>query len=245
MPRLKWGELPPVFDRGVDHGVLYLDETAHPWNGLVSVDERDTGQVDTEHYFDGNRIHISQEISDFEATVSAYTYPDAFSEFNGYSARETYKRFGFSYRTEYGDAHKIHLVYDALVNDNNRAWMTDSSSPQPSTFTWDIYGNPVPVPGASPASRLSLEAPLDETVLKNLEDILYGTATTEPRLPGPAEIIELYEAATTLRITYNGDGSYTASGPDSIVKLLDDGRFEINSPAAFTLDKGIFVVHSY
>lgn len=244
--RLKWGELPPIYDRGVDRGVLYLDDTAHPWNGLVTVEERDSGEIDTEHYFDGNRIHISQQTGDFEATISAYTYPEAFAEYNGYSDRETYKRFGFSYRTEYGESHKIHLVYNVLVRDDNRTWVTDSDSPQPSMFSWDIYGSAIPVPGASPSSRLMLEAPRDETVLTKLEDILYGTETTEPRLPDPAEIVDLYEAATILKITYNGDGTYTASGPDNMVQLLADGRFVIDSPSAFLMeDQGIFVVHSY
>lgn len=243
--RLKWGELPPVYDRGVDQGVLYLDGTAHPWNGLVAVDERDVGSVDTEHYFDGNRVHISQKLGDFEATISAYTYPDAFAEYNGYSERETYKRFGFSYRTEHSEGHQIHLVYNALVDDGDHAWVTESTSPNPSTFQWDIYGSSVPVPGASPASRLTITTPHDEGVLSALEDILYGSDTTEPRLPYPAELVDFYEAHMTLRITYNEDGSYTASGPDDYVQSLPDGRFQIMSPSLHFLNQDVFVVNSF
>lgn len=245
MTRLTWGDKPPMYDQGVDQGVLYLDDTAVPWNGLVAVDEKETGSVDTNHYFDGNRIHISQETGDFEARISAYTYPDLFSEYNGYSERETYKRFGFSYRTQYGDGHKIHLVYNVLVRDDSRSWTTDTQSPAPSLFNWDIYSSTVRVPGSSPSTRLVMEAPRDPSVLSKIEDILYGTDITEPRLPEPAEIVELYEAATLLRITYNGDGTYTASGPDDMVRVLPDGRFEINAPSAFLLNEGIFVVHSY
>jgi hypothetical protein len=243
--RLKWGDQPPMYDMGVDRGVLYLDGVAVPWNGLVSVDEKATGGVDTDHYFDGNRVHISQEAEDFEATISAYTYPDAFAEYNGYSERNEYRRFGFSYRTQHADNFKIHLVYNVLVRDDSRTWVTDSDSPQPSLFAWDIYGAAVPVPGASPAARLTMEAPSDPSVLGVLEDILYGTTTTQPRLPYPAELVELYEAATLLRVTYNADGTYTASGPDSMVHLLEDGQFEINAPTAFLVETGLFTVNSY
>lgn len=246
MPRLKWGERPPMYDQGIDQGVLYLDGTAVPWNGLVSVDERASGEVNVDHYFDGTRIHISQESGDFEARISAYTYPDVFAEYNGYSDRDEYRRFGFSYRTQHGlDDHKLHLVYNVLVRDDLREWTTLTERPDPSLFNWDIYAASEPVPGASPAARLMMEAPRDPSILSMVEDILYGTDTTEPRLPSPAELVALYEAATVLRITYNGDGSYTAEGPDDVVRILADGRFEIDAPTVFFLDHDTFVVNSY
>lgn len=246
MTRLKWGEGPRMFDLGVNQGVLYLDGTAVPWNGLVSVEEAASGAVDTDHYFEGNRIHISHELGDFEARLSAYTYPDVFAEYNGWSDREYYRRFGFSYRTEREDeGTKLHIVYNVLVRDDQRSWQTFGTRPDPSLFTWDISGAAVPVPGARPAARLTLEAPRDPSVLAELEDILYGTDTTEPRLPDPAEIIELYEAATLLRITYNGDGTYTATGPDDMVVVHADGSFTLNAPTAFVDKEGIFTVNSY
>jgi len=243
--RLAWGTRFPQYDQGVDQGVLYLDGTGVPWNGLVSVNEQATGGVDTDHYFDGNRVHISQETDDFEAQVSAYTYPDAFAEYNGYSERNIYKRFQLSYRTQFGDSYKFHLVYDLLVRNDTRGWNTLSESADPSLFAWNVYGAAVEVPGARPAARLIMEAPRDPSALAALEDILYGTDVTEPRLPYPAELIELYEAATLLRITYNDDGTYSATGPDSMVHQLDDGTFEINAPSAFDLGDGIFIVSSH
>lgn len=234
MPRLIWGDKPPMYDLGVDQGVLYLDGTGVPWNGLISVDEKEAGSVNVEHYFDGNRIHISQETGDFGATLSAYTYPDAFAEYNGYSDRQTYKRFGFSYRTQHGlEAFKIHLIYNVLVRDDTRSWMTVGAGLQPSTFNWDISGEAVPVPGASPSARLTLDSSSDPGAFARVEDILYGTDTTEPRLPDPAEIISLYEAVLAFRITYNDDGTYIVEGPEDMVSILADGRFELNAPSVF------------
>lgn len=245
--RLTWGDpAGPLYDQGIDRGVLYLDGTAVPWNGLVSVDEGASGLVDTEHYLDGNRLHISQETGDFEARISAFTYPDVFAEYNGYSDRDEYRRFGFSYRTQHGpNSYKIHIVYNVMVRDDSRSWDTLSADIDPSLFSWDIYASEIPIPGASPAARLMMESPRDPSVFETIEDILYGKGEVEPRLPDPAEIVELYEAATILRITYNGDGTWTATGPDEMVQPLDDGRFELNAPSAFFIDQDSFVVNSY
>lgn len=244
MARLKWGEGPRLFDYGLDRGVLYLNNTGVPWNGLVSVDEVDTGVVNGDFYFEGNRLALTQDTGDFGAKISAYTYPDIFSEYNGYGPHDEYKRFDMAYRTNHGSGYKLHLVYDVLVRDTSRSWKTIGAKVDPSLFAWDIYATAIEVPGSSPASHLIMEID-DSPAFKMIEDVLYGTANTNPRFPRPAEIIELYEAATLLRITYNGDGTYTATGPDHMVRVLEDGRFELNAPSVFFLDKDIFVVTSH
>jgi hypothetical protein len=251
MTRLKWGEGPRLFDRGVDQGVLYLDDGAVPWNGLVSVDEAESGEVDTDYYFEGNRIRVSVAKGVFEGTISAYTYPDVFAEYNGYSHVDEYRRFGLSYRTQREDeSTKLHIVYNVLVRDDVRSWTTLGDRPDPSLFSWDISAAEKEVPGASPASHLIMEWPQD-ALLEGLSDILYGTETTEPRLPEPEEIVEIYESASLLRVVYNGDGTYTVTGPDNMVGLVDDvdpqwdGTFYINAPTAFLRGNGIFTVTSY
>lgn len=244
MTRLVWGEGSPMNDRGVSQGVLYSEGSVVPWNGLVSVDEKMVGSISVEHYFDGNRLYISQETGDFEATIAAYTYPDAFqslfdSEIKG--------RFGLCYRVESGDAHILHIAYNLLVVDDAKNRTTLSDRENPMQFRWDIYGEPVHIPGADPASHLILSAPRAEVVLEILEDILYGTETTQPRLPSPEEVIEIYESHTTMRVTYLGDGVYTVTGPDDMVSVNEDGSFVISSPSAHFADPGkdTFVVSSY
>lgn len=251
MTRLKWGESPRLFDRGVDQGVLYLDDGAVPWNGLVSVDEKELGEVDTDHYFEGNRVRVSVEKCTFEGTISAYTYPDVFAEYNGYSPVDEYRRFGLSYRTQREDeSTRLHIVYNVLVRDDVRSWTTLGERSDPSLFSWNVYAAEKEIPGASPASHLTMEGPQD-AIIEALSNILYGTETTEPRLPEPEEILEFYESAALLRVIYNGDGTYTVSGPDDMVKNLDDGTFQmeglfsINAPTAFLRGNGLFTVTSY
>lgn len=245
MARLEWGLGPRPYDLGLDRGVLYLDDTAVPWNGLVAVDERNSGTVNADYYFEGQRLSVTQDTSDFEGVISAFTYPDIFAEYNGYGPKDEFKRFGFSYRTQHGADYRLHLVYNVLVRDDARQWGTISNQIDPSLFTWDIYAAAIPIPGAAPASHLAMEIPYNTTVFDELEDILYGTDTTDPRLPDPAELVELYESATLLRITYNGDGTYTAEGPDEMVQPLSDGRFQLTAPSLYFLDQDIFVVNSY
>lgn len=244
MTRMVWGDKPPMYDAGLDRGVLYFGTTAVPWNGLVSVSEQDTGEVSADYYFEGSRLAARQVTGDYRGLVSAYTYPDIFVEYDGFSEHDDFRRFALSYRTQHGPASRLHIVYNVVVNDGDRAWSTIDNKVDPSLFNWDIYASAVPIPGASPASHLSLEV-TDSDVFSDLEDILYGTDTTAPRLPDPAELVELYESATILRITYNGDGTYTATGPDDMVQLFSDGRFSITSPSLFLDGQDIFVVNSY
>lgn len=246
MTRLEWGVGKSPFVQGVDHGVLYLDEGAVPWNGLVSVTEVETGSVDVSNYFDGVRLAVVEDIGDFRGTIEAYTYPDVFAEYNGYSEREIYKRFGLSYRTEKGDGgHLLHLVYNALIMPTELAWKTVAAQVDPSLFTWNAKAEPERVLGARPTAHMILDTEDMHDVTSAIQDVLYGTDTTEPRLMTPDELVELYESATTLRITYHADGSYTASGPSDVLEIFDDGSFLIKAPTAQPTSAGSFQVSSY
>lgn len=241
MVELNWAQAPRLYDEGVDRGVLYLGDGAVVWNGLVSVNEKETGSIDTTHFLDGIRLHITQESGTFEASIEAFTYPDEFAEYNGYSDHPTYERFGFSYRT----GTKIHLVYNALVKPSNQASSTLSDSPHPSVFTWDISTTAIPVPGARPAAHLVIDTTDAPEMVEILENFLYGTAVTPPELPTPEELVDIFETGASLRITYLGNGVWTATGPDNMLQIHGDGSFSIISPTAFLIGEGKFTVASY
>jgi hypothetical protein len=243
--RLEWGDGARLFEQGLDRGVLYLDDGAVPWNGLVGVQEHIEAEVDTSYYYDGVRTHIVTNSDEFGASIRAYTYPDIFAEYNGYGPKHTYKRFGLSYRTEYGSGYQLHLVYNAMVHDGDRSWSTIDSNADPSLFSWDVTTQSVDVTGARPTAHLVLDSNELSWVVRVVEDILYGTDTTDPRMPTPDELVDIYEAATSLRITYFPDGTYTAEGEDELLQVFPDGTFQINAPTAFEIAPGIFTVSSY
>lgn len=239
MSRLNWAGAPPGYEVGVSNAVLYSEGAGIAWNGLMQVDEGASGTQNLDTYFDGRRLVIIQEIGDFEASVQAFTYPDELED-------PGIRRFGLSYRTRHSAGDRIHIVYNALFQPPDQKWSSVGATISPSIFAWSLQASAVNIPGARPSSRLIVDtADSSPELVEIVEGWLYGTDSTDPRIPDPEELVDLFEAATTLRITQNGDGTYTASGPDHIVVLNGDGSFTINAPTLQYLDVGKFVVDSF
>jgi len=82
------------------------------------------------------------------------------------------------------------------------------------------------------------------SALSDLEDVLYGSATTDPRIPLPAEILSIFEENSILQIIDNGDGTWTAIGPSSAIIMLDSITFQIDWPSAVFIDANSYSIHS-
>lgn len=69
-----------------------------------------------------------------------------------------------------------------------------------------------------------------------------------PTLPSLTDLVSLLNSWVLIEITDNGDGSWTATGPDDFVKMLDATTFQINSGAADYVDEDTYTVsttHSF
>lgn len=131
--------------------------------------------------------------------------------------QQTRKTFGMSYRTVVGNdvegenfGYKIHLIYGADASPSEKAYQTINDSPEAITFSWELNTTPVAVsmeeyPDAKPTATFIIDstkfsAEGDGTTmgklenLKKLEDVLYGTSEKEPRLPLPAEVINILKS---------------------------------------------------
>lgn len=208
------------YETGVDHGVLYIPnpsgvyDTGYAWNGLTTVTESPTGAEVTPTYADNIKYLSLISLEEFEGTIEAYTYPDAFAACDGSAEPETgvlvgqqpRQTFGFSYRTRLGNdvekeeyGYKLHLVYGALASPSEKAFATISDSPEAIDFSWDFTTTPVPVTGLKPTATLVIDstkvAPAD---LAELEAFLYGTVGTDPSLPSPDAVIAIFAGALTL-----------------------------------------------
>lgn len=241
MSRLSWDFR--SYESGIDRGVLYLEDgTGVAWNGLTSVRETSDGYDTTSNYIDGYKYAVQQSKGGYAATLSAFTYPDEFDQYDGY-ADDIYtgqKRlpFNFSFRTKVGNSgYKIHLVYGALTRPSERSNQSMGSEMNPAAFSWDLV--------ADAHYEINSTEAYPET-LTAIEGILYGDENQESSLPPITDIIELFESGTTLRITDNGDGTWTASGPDEVVKWLDDTTFQIISDSIqiLSLDGSVYRVQS-
>ena len=220
MSRITWDKAGErYYETGVKMGVLYPVQTGGvytkgvAWNGLTAVTESPSGAEATPLYADDIKYLNLMSNEEFGATIEAYTYPDEFAECDGSVAlsqgvmigQQKRKTFGLCYRTALGNdvdgsdyGYKLHLVYGCLAAPSEKAYATINDSPEAITFSWEVSTTPVNVTGHKPTSQITIDSTkVDETKLKNLEDILYGKdgegpAGTEPKLPLPDEVAAIF-----------------------------------------------------
>lgn len=261
MGKLSWGDPGTrLFETGVDQGVLYTKEgRGVPWVGLISVSEEPSGGELVVRYVDGVEVFNRSSSEKYEGTIQAYTYPDEFEACEGMTlvghglliGQQRREPFSLSYRTKVGNdlvglglGYKIHIVYNGKVkNPTKRAHSSISSTIDPPAFSWSFSSSPViSGPSLLPTAHIVLDSRrTDPAVMKAIEDILYGTATTEARLPDLMEIISFFP---TLQIVDNGDGTWTATGTDYEIQMLSDKEFKITSEGATYLDEDTYTLKS-
>lgn len=209
MARLAWNQASERFyETGVDRGVLYPKYAPGvAWSGLVSVDEAVSGGETSAYYLDGSKYLQVVASEDFQATLTAYSAPREFSEFDGtktlaaglFATQQPRKQFDFSYRTLIGNdvdgidhGYKIHLVYNALASPGARTNRTVGDQPELNQLSWTIDTVPPLGEGYRPTAHLVVDSrDLPIQLLTALEDILYGTDTEYARFPSPQELVEL------------------------------------------------------
>lgn len=202
-----------TFETGVRNGVLYLKDaegaynTGVAWNGLTSVSESPEGAEATDLYADDIKYLTLMSAENFKATIEAYTYPVEFEECDGSASiakgvvigQQSRKPFGLCYRTAIGNdtdgnehGYKLHIVYGCQASPSEKQYSTINDSPEAITFSWEVNTTPVNVTGKKPTATLIIDSTkADKAKLTALEAILYGSESTEPRLPLPDEIATL------------------------------------------------------
>lgn len=261
MTTLQWDETGErVFEAGVDRGVLYLtDGSGVAWNGLLGVTEKVSGSSQDALYFEGVKYGDHVAIGDFAASLKAYTYPDEFLEFEGLDdvgngllvTGQPSGRFGLSYRTKIGNdvegidlGYKIHILYNltATPSDKNYATLTGADAIE---FEWALTAIPGEIPGYRPTAHLILDSrKMNSLLLSDIEDTLYGTDGTEPRLPSISTLVNFIDSWVIIRITDNFDGTWTAEGPDEYITMLEEDLFQITQANAVYLDPFTYRISS-
>lgn len=230
MAKLAWDQTGErVFETGVDHGVLFIPDvngvynTGVAWNGLVTVTESPSGAESNKQYADNIAYLNLVSAEDFGGTIEAFTYPDEFGQCDGTASptpgvavgQQSRRSFGLVYRTRVGNdiegadaGYKLHLVYNATAAPSERAYGTINDSPEAITFSWDFTTAPVQVTGLKPTASLTIDSTkVAGSALSDLENILFGTAGVDPRLPMPDEVLALFAGtiteATPTAPTYN------------------------------------------
>lgn len=211
MTQLVWSAVGErVFEAGIDRGVLYVDGAdGVAWNGLVSVAESPSGGEVTSYYIDGIKYHNSVASEEFEATIEAYTYPEEFGQCDGtvpvkyglFATQQPKKSFGLCYRTKIGNdvdgidhGYKLNLVYNAMASPTDRPNNTISESIDAYNFSWKIVTRPPMMTGYKPTAHFVIDSrEVPDDLMIQISDILYGSATTPPRLPSVGELIYIFD----------------------------------------------------
>jgi hypothetical protein len=212
MAKLEWDQVGERrFETGIDHGVLYLpDESAVPWNGLLSVVE-DTSRDVKSYFLDGIKYMDRHNPGAYSAKLQAYTYPDELDELLGTSEfipgvqlhDQRARLFHLSYRTLVANdlegvdhGYKIHLIYNVMANPNDATYKTLDASVSADAFEWSLSGTPPNVFGIRPTSHISLDSRhIDSDLLETIEGLIYGTEDDDPSFPSMVDLLALVEAA--------------------------------------------------
>jgi hypothetical protein len=245
VPRLTWGDAGSRhYETGVDRGVLYVGtQPGVAWIGLTSIDENPNGGENRSYYLDGVKYLQTSGPEEFAATLNAFTYPDEFAVCDGSVnirpglslGEQKRKHFGLSYRTKIGNdlkdeaGYKIHIIYNALAEPSQRSYSSVGDSPEPLTFSWTISTRPPAMGGYKRSAHVVIDSRTTPPgTLKAVEDILYGDDTHSPKIPTLDELVEIYDTPDfSLTVTANPDGTYSISGPDSVVQALTSTTYQI------------------
>jgi hypothetical protein len=209
MTALAWDKVGErVFQTGVDRGVLYLNDGASVvWNGLTGIDENHSVEIKSS-YLNGLKYLQYAVLGDFSGSLKALTYPDEFDSVMGIVEihpglsyyDQPHKSFSLSYRTRIGDdvlgtelGYKLHILYDLLANSDAYSFVTQSESSDAMEFSWTLSASPVILSGHRPTSHLVVDSRTTPSeTLAALEEILYGTGSTDPILPSVGDILDLF-----------------------------------------------------
>lgn len=259
MAKLAWDQPEErPYESGVDRGVLYLPTgEGVAWNGLTAVEE-DAYESTEPVYVDGVKYRDVQKIDDYAATLKAFTYPDEFLEFDGvlavgeglYVGDQRARTFGLSYRTGVGNdadgddyGYKIHIVYNITASTDTKEYATQGEESSAMEFSWKLNAVPPAYPGFRPTAHIIVDSTLiNRFLLSDIEDVLYGTDTTDAYLPPIDDLAGMAATFTTIDIIDNGDGTWTAVGPDELITMTDATTFRIDEVNAVFIDDDTYQI---
>lgn len=253
MTKLAWDETGKKFYRtGVDRGVLYQAVSGEyvggtAWNGLTTVTASPSGAESNKKYAD-NIVYLNLlSVEEFNATIEAFSYPDAFEQNDGsatptpgvHVSQQRRKPFGLCYRNLLGNdelandyGYELNLVWGCLAAPSERPNASVSDSPEPQALSWELSTTPINVGTVlgveyKPTSKMTISSKgTDPTKLAALEAALYGTVSTDALLPLPADVILMMAStltsATPAAPTYNSTtDKVTIPGTTGVIYSLN------------------------
>lgn len=220
MTRLQWDRVGERFyETGVDRGVLYTYDAANnkynegqTWNGLTTINETPSGAEANPVYADNIKYLNLLSAEEFGFTIEAYTYPEDFAKCDGsyvdkgvHIGQQTRVPFGLAYRTLLGNdtqgndyGYLIHLVWNALAAPSEKSRNTVNDTPEPTTMSWTATTTPTAFDSdgdyrdLKPTAHMFIDSTkTSPEVMRAIEDLIWGSASSNAKMPTPDEVLEL------------------------------------------------------
>lgn len=247
MTKLDWSQAGGrYFEAGIDRGVLFVSGSPGiPWIGLVNFTQSHSGGESSPRYLDGVKISNRSSPEELEGTLEAYMYPVEFERCDGtYRAenglritQQRRKPFSMVFRSKIGNdtaglerGYKLHLMYNLTAEPSDVGFKTLADQNEPLTFSWKVTSRGVPVEGYRPSAHYIIDSrDIPSALLQSVEDLLYGTETTDAVIPSPGELLFLFDSFedtvydagtpyTPVFVTYDAGDTTTA-----VVATIDGG----------------------
>lgn len=203
---------------------IAADKTYKPgvaWNGITGVSESPSGAEATALWADNTKYLNLISAEEFGCSIEAYMYPDEFAVCDGsaelldgvIAGQQERKVFGLCYRTKVGNdtdgqdhGYKLHLIYGCLASPSAKSYSTVNDSPEAISFSWEVKTTPVNISTIDgkefkPTASLVIDSTkfTDDTkkgYLAALEDVLYGSSSTDAELPLPDEVAKILKTGS-------------------------------------------------
>lgn len=242
MARLNWNSTGKRFyENGIDHGVLYIPGVLPAvWNGLVSVSLEGNGD-NKQFYIDGyNYLNLARPAA-VKGTITAFNSPAAFDVCDGSLAlasgfhvhNQMRKPFSISYRTMIANnfetlGYNIHILTNVLAAPSERVYKTLTDDGVIDALSWDILARPTRIAGANPTAHVTIDTRyITAGALEEVENILYGTEDSDPKVPDLVEIADIIRSYESAPLVDNHDGTFSMHLRNSQVKMISDTQFEV------------------
>lgn len=251
-----------LFEIGLDRGVLYdLDSgKGIPWNGLLSVNKQSSAAVDP-LYFNGVKFEDSVSAEEPTYILRAFTYPDEFLEYEGlledddglYLDDQPPTRFHLCWRTGVGNdteglqhGYKIHILYNVLAVSSTKSYSTVSSNVDPIEFEWTLYPLPEEIGEYKPTSHIVIDSrKIDQLLLADIEDILYGSEDNDPSMPSLQGLITFIQNWDRFIVIDNGDGTWTGSASIAgYITKVNEYTYDITTDTIVVVDAETYDISS-
>jgi len=240
MGAIAWDETGErLYETGVDRVVVYVQNEASSWSGITAINESPSGAEPSKIYADNIVYGVVMSPEENAVTIEGFTYPDCFKPCIGekelakgaYVKQQSHIPFGLCWRSLVGNDrdglsdYKLHIIPKLFASPSEDGNSTINDSPEQKTFSFSATAISVQLDEDLWTSSIiidsrKLKAAGLANAIRSLEDVLYGTENTVPKIPKAGEILTMLIRSGML-LDSSGNSILDSSG-DSVLTFVSN-----------------------